>query len=74
MTDIQIGDVLTFLIVFSIKLFPYIFFFNYEALPSGCYGRLAPRSGLAHKNFIDVGGNLISSNYCLICLFLTEII
>ena len=25
-------------------------------LPSGCYGRVAPRSGLAHKNFIDVGG------------------
>lgn len=25
-------------------------------LPSGCYGRVAPRSGLAVKNFIDVGG------------------
>ena len=25
-------------------------------IPRGCYGRLAPRSGLAHKNFIDVGG------------------
>lgn len=25
-------------------------------LPSGCYGRVAPRSGLAAKNFIDVGG------------------
>ncbi|GBP15221.1 Deoxyuridine 5'-triphosphate nucleotidohydrolase [Eumeta japonica] len=24
-------------------------------LPSGCYGRVAPRSGLAVKNFIDVG-------------------
>jgi dUTP pyrophosphatase len=27
------------------------------ALPENCYGRVAPRSGLAHKNFIDVGGN-----------------
>lgn len=26
-------------------------------LPEGCYGRIAPRSGLAAKNFIDVGGN-----------------
>ena len=26
------------------------------AVPSGCYGRVAPRSGLAVKNFIDVGG------------------
>jgi dUTP pyrophosphatase len=26
------------------------------AVPWGCYGRVAPRSGLAHKNFIDVGG------------------
>lgn len=25
-------------------------------LPQGCYGRIAPRSGLAVKNFIDVGG------------------
>ncbi|KPP62538.1 deoxyuridine 5'-triphosphate nucleotidohydrolase, mitochondrial-like [Scleropages formosus] len=25
------------------------------ALPPGCYGRVAPRSGLAAKNFIDVG-------------------
>lgn len=25
-------------------------------LPRGCYGRIAPRSGLAWKNFIDVGG------------------
>lgn len=25
-------------------------------LPTGCYGRVAPRSGLALKNFIDVGG------------------
>lgn len=25
-------------------------------LPPNCYGRIAPRSGLAAKNFIDVGG------------------
>lgn len=25
-------------------------------LPPGCYGRVAPRSGLAWKNHIDVGG------------------
>lgn len=25
-------------------------------LPEGCYGRIAPRSGLAVKSFIDVGG------------------
>lgn len=26
-------------------------------IPTGCYGRVAPRSGLAAKNSIDVGGN-----------------
>lgn len=26
------------------------------AVPDDCYGRVAPRSGLAHKHFIDVGG------------------
>uniref|UniRef100_A0A3P9JR81 Deoxyuridine 5'-triphosphate nucleotidohydrolase n=1 Tax=Oryzias latipes TaxID=8090 RepID=A0A3P9JR81_ORYLA len=26
------------------------------AVPHGCYGRVAPRSGLAAKHFIDVGG------------------
>lgn len=29
-------------------------------LPTGCYGRIAPRSGLAVKYFIDVGGNIIN--------------
>ena len=29
-------------------------------LPAGCYGRVAPRSGLAVKNFIDVGGKLLN--------------
>lgn len=28
-------------------------------LPEGCYGRVAPRSGLAAKNSIDVGGLLL---------------
>ena len=28
-------------------------------LPEGCYGRVAPRSGLALKNHIDVGGIVI---------------
>lgn len=27
-------------------------------LPHGCYGRIAPRSGLAWKYFVDVGGKL----------------
>jgi len=27
-------------------------------VPNGTYGRVAPRSGLAWKNFIDVGGKL----------------
>lgn len=31
-------------------------------LPEGCYGRIAPRSGLAVKNFIDVGGKIMLSN------------
>ncbi|ESN96684.1 hypothetical protein HELRODRAFT_68359 [Helobdella robusta] len=33
------------------------------ALPSGCYGRIAPRSGLAAKNFIDVGAGVIDEDY-----------
>lgn len=33
------------------------------ALPDGCYGRVAPRSGLAHKNFIDVGAGVIDQDY-----------
>ncbi|CAB3233560.1 unnamed protein product [Arctia plantaginis] len=32
-------------------------------LPSGCYGRVAPRSGLALKNFIDVGAGVIDEDY-----------
>lgn len=33
------------------------------ALPAGCYGRVAPRSGLAWKNFIDVGAGVIDEDY-----------
>lgn len=32
-------------------------------LPSGCYGRVAPRSGLAHKHFLDVGAGVIDEDY-----------
>jgi dUTP pyrophosphatase len=33
------------------------------AIPTGNYGRIAPRSGLAAKNFIDVGAGVIDSDY-----------
>lgn len=33
------------------------------ALPAGTYGRVAPRSGLAVKNFIDVGAGVVDSDY-----------
>ncbi|XP_076443380.1 deoxyuridine 5'-triphosphate nucleotidohydrolase-like [Babylonia areolata] len=33
------------------------------ALPEGCYGRVAPRSGLAAKHFIDVGAGVIDQDY-----------
>lgn len=32
-------------------------------IPGGYYGRLAPRSGLASKHFIDVGAGVIDSDY-----------
>lgn len=33
------------------------------AIPVGNYGRVAPRSGLACKNFIDVGAGVIDADY-----------
>ncbi|XP_013789722.1 deoxyuridine 5'-triphosphate nucleotidohydrolase, mitochondrial-like [Limulus polyphemus] len=33
------------------------------AVPEGCYGRIAPRSGLAAKHFIDVGAGVIDYDY-----------
>ena len=33
------------------------------AIPQGSYGRVAPRSGLAAKNFIDVGAGVVDSDY-----------
>lgn len=33
------------------------------AVPSGNYGRVAPRSGLSLKNFIDVGAGVVDEDY-----------
>lgn len=33
------------------------------AVPTGCYGRIAPRSSLAWKNHIDVGAGVIDEDY-----------
>ncbi|KAI8089205.1 dUTPase-like protein [Halteromyces radiatus] len=33
------------------------------AVPEGCYGRVAPRSGLAAKHFIDTGAGVIDADY-----------
>lgn len=32
-------------------------------LPDQCYGRIAPRSGLAFHNFIDVGAGVVDRDY-----------
>jgi len=32
-------------------------------IPSGHYGRIAPRSGLAYKSMIDIGAGVIDSDY-----------
>jgi deoxyuridine 5'-triphosphate nucleotidohydrolase len=33
------------------------------ACPTNCYARIAPRSGLTHKKFIDVGAGVIDADY-----------
>ncbi|KAK8794313.1 deoxyuridine 5 -triphosphate nucleotidohydrolase [Blastocystis sp. subtype 4] len=33
------------------------------AIPHNCYGRIAPRSGLALKKFIDVGAGVVDCDY-----------
>lgn len=33
------------------------------AIPEGHYGRVAPRSGLAHKHFIDIGAGVVDADY-----------
>eukprot|EP01084_Bolivina_argentea_P184446 318104_1 len=33
------------------------------AIPEGCYGRIAPRSGLAWKHMIDIGAGVIDADY-----------
>ena len=33
------------------------------ALPSGTYARIAPCSGLAIRNFIDIGAGVVDSDY-----------
>ena len=33
------------------------------AVPSGTYGRVAPRSGLAVKHFVDTGAGVIDEDY-----------
>ena len=33
------------------------------AVPDGCYGRLAPRSGIPVKKYIDVGAVEIDADY-----------
>jgi dUTP pyrophosphatase len=33
-------------------------------VPSGCYGRIAPRSGLAIHHHISVGDVVIDADYC----------
>ena len=34
------------------------------SFPVGLYARIAPRSGLALKKFIDVGAGVVNSDYC----------
>ena len=32
-------------------------------VPDGTYGRIAPRSGLAAKSFIDIGAGVVDQDY-----------
>lgn len=32
-------------------------------IPNGCYGRLAPRSSLASRHYLDIGAGVIDSDY-----------
>ena len=32
-------------------------------VPSGTYGRIAPRSGLSWKNHIDIGAGVVDEDY-----------
>ena len=34
------------------------------SFPAGLYARIAPRSGLALKRFIDVGAGVVDGDYC----------
>jgi dUTP pyrophosphatase len=43
------------------------------AVPSGNYGRIAPRSGLALKNFIDVGAGVIDEDYRGECIVIFKL-
>jgi deoxyuridine 5'-triphosphate nucleotidohydrolase len=36
---------------------------SFSQMPEGVYGRVAPRSGLAWKNHIDVGAGVIDADY-----------
>jgi dUTP pyrophosphatase len=33
-------------------------------VPPGTYGRIAPRSGLAYKNFIGIGAGVLDADFC----------
>ncbi len=33
-------------------------------VPKGCYGRIAPRSGLTTTHFIDVGAGVLDKDFC----------
>merc|ERR1711935_566722 len=33
------------------------------AVPEDCYGRIAPRSSLAHKHSLDIGAGVIDADY-----------